>query len=416
MKEKKVKKNLKLLIARLLLSFTGLSLVFLSGSLNKDTKFERIAEYSSQIVKTNTISKDYFGMYFDASNKSGDYYARELENLFDVFKTGVVTYTSSMNTNKEHNINIENDYDKNYSLVFVGATGSIESIDEKNGIVSYRHNKYNFDTLFKDPVYNGTDYDKNHAPVVYISISQANKILESQNILKEEGNKYSNEQYKSLIQKDLTLEIDGDPCTYLIWNIFDENGFYPKGIASVLGDFFLTSYYQPPNHDLRQEHKSVYFFNEYSYYNQYLMRYLNERYSEESLNPSIVKNNMIGDVDYNYLLSFFKNESISSGQWAFVLLLIVSACMLGVSLFLTFKFERDSILYKIAVASTLFLPYLLFKIVYIVSKDIMFFSQPSCKWNVAFMVAYFVLYFINVSVRKKKKNSIGHLEYYEVSI
>jgi len=407
----------KKMILRLITSFLGLSVVFLCGSLNENTDFERISEYSSQVVKNNTQDKRYCAISFDAPNKPGDYYSNELSNLFDVFRSGVVTYTSAMDVNKENNITLSGNGDSKLSLVFIGAVGTTSTKDEETGHVEHRHYKYNFDTMFDDPVYNGSEYDKKHAPIIYLSQKQANNILESKNITKENGDEYSEEQYASLIQTEVTLNINGDDCQYCVWNIFYNRGFYYEGVSDVLGEYSLTSYYQPKSHDLRQEHKSIYFFNEYTYYNQYLMRYLNERFADDSARPLLVSNNIIKDVNSDYLLSFFHNESIASRHWAYTMLIVIGAALLGFSIFLVFNEKKDTVLFSVLTTINLLLPYFIFKIIYLISGDVIFFSRPSCKWNAAFVVLYFLLYLYRRFVpRKNIKKGYTTLDFYELTV
>ena len=409
--EKATKKTL----LRILFAVLGLTVVFLSGSMHENTHFERIAEYSSQVVKTSTFDKRYCAISFDAPNKPGDYYASELQNLFDVFRSGVVTYASGMNVHKEQNIRLKGCSDDNLSLFFVGAIGSIEIKDDDEKIIGWRHYKYNIETMFNDPQYNGTEYDKKHVPVIYLSQQQADKILELRGVVKE-GTNYSPQQYRSLIQTDVTLKIEGDDCTYSIWNIFYNKDFYCEGLADILGEYALTSYYQPVNHDLRQIHKSIYYFNEYSYYNQYLMRYLNERFSDGEVHPYVIRNNLVKEIDYDFLLSFYHNETISAKHWIYTVLMILAICFIAVSVFILFASNRDDMLISLVTIVSLFIPYLIFKLIFVITNDVLFFSQPVCKLYVLFVVLYIFVYLYKTFIMKRiiKKNKI--LGYYEVNI
>ncbi len=413
-KNTRMKRNKKTIL-RIVFAVLSLTGVFLSGSIHQDTHFERVAEYSSQVVTTCTTDKKYCALSFDAPNKPGDYYGTELANLFDVFRSGIVTYGSAMNVNKEVDFRINKVSQNNLSLFFVGAIGSMEIKDDQGNVTGWRHYKYNFDTMFNDPIYNGTDFDKKHAPVVYLSVEQANKLLESKNTVKKNG-EYTREQYESLLKTDVTVTIDNDEFKYYVWNIYYNRDFYCKGISDVLGEFVLTSYYQPVEHDLRQIHKSLYFFNEYSYYNQYLMRYLNERFGDDSSMPSIVKNNLIQDIDYDFLLSFFHNERISSRQWAYNLLIISAVCLFVVSLFFLLIDKNDSIWTISLTFLSLFVPYCIFKLVFVFTHDVLFFSQPVCKLNILFVLLYIFIYLGKLLFIKWPVKNRQIATYYEVNI
>lgn len=393
----------------------GLSIVFLSGSFHENTHFERVAEYSSQVVKTSTSDKTYCAISFDAPNKNGAYYGTELSNLFDVFRSGVLTYASAMNVHKEQDVRLVDYSDYNLSLFFVEAVGSMAITDDEGNTVGWRHYQYNIDTMFSDPVYNGTEFDKMHVPIVYLSQQQANRILDSRNVVKE-SDEYKEEDYESLIKTEIRLTIDGDECPYYIWNIFYNNGFYCEGLTDVLGEYVLTSYYQPEKHDLRQIHKSLYYFNEYAYYNQYLMRYLNERYSEEALSPSIVKNNIIKEVNVDFLLSFFHNETIFSKHWIYTSLVIVAVFMVAASAFFLFKSEKDNILFSLITFAGLIAPYIVFKLIYIATNDVLFFSQPVCKIDVLLVTVYVFAYLYRMLIKRRIESKNNCLGYYEIDI
>lgn len=402
-------------LLRNILAFLGLSLVFLSGAFHENTHLERISEYSSYVVKTSTKDNRYCAISFDAPDKPGDYYGKELSNLFDVFRTGIVTYGSGMNVHKELDVKLLDYSDSNLSLFFVGAIGSLALKDDEGEIIGWRHYQYNINTMFSDPMYNGTEFDKKHAPVVYLSQQQADKILESRNIFKENGG-YTKENYQSLIKTEIKLTIEGDECSYYIWNIFYNDGFYCRGLKDILGEFVLTSYYQPTKHDLRQIHKSMYYFNEYAYYNQYLMKYLNNRYLGESLSPSIVKNNITKEVDYDFLLSFFQNENISSGHWIYTSLTIIAVLIIGASILILFKSSKDNFLFASISLLTLPLPYVIFKSIYVLTNDTLFFSQSACKINVLLVVLYALLYLYKMLAKQKLVYNNGCSKYDEIEI
>lgn len=406
-------------IIQLSLLVFGFLLFFVSGAFNKDTTFERVGEYITNVVTKETKDKRYCAVAFEATNKSGDYYGTEFSNLFDVFRSGVVTYTSAMNVNKEENITFSEYKTDSLSFVFLGPVGTAEIKDKNDEVIGYRHYLYNFDTMFKDAQYNGSDFDKKHSAIIYLSQTQADNILGARGVTKGDDGKYSTLDYQSLIQKPVDLKFNTDPSVeYIVWNIYydDVNNFYYSGIKDVLGEFVLTSYYQPANHNLRDSHKSLYFFNEYSYYNEYLMRYLNERLASEKPSVSIVKNNLLKDIDEEYFLSFYLNESIGSNEWAYYVLLCLSICFLIVSLCLFIINKDFSNLFLSLNLLTLLMPYLIFKLIYVFTHDVLFFSQPSCKTS-AICGAIYALIILLTPIYKSISEKAGSIsDYYETDI
>ena len=396
----------------------GFLLFFVSGAFNKDATFERTSEYITNVVTKKTKEQKYCAVAFETKDKSGDYYGNEFSNLFDVFRSGVATYTSAMNVNKEEDITFSEYATESLSFVFLGPVGSMDIKDENDKVIGYRHYLYNFDTMFKDSQYNGSEFDKKHSAIIYLSQTQADNILQVRGVNKGADNKYSVSDYETLIHQPVNLKFNNNPSVeYIVWNIYfdDTSNFYYYGVRSVLGEFVLTSYYQPTGHNLRDSHKSIYFFNEYSYYNQYLMRYLNERFSEEKPNATIVKNNLISEIDDDYFLSFYFDETISNLEWVYYILLILSFSLIVGSIVLFFTNETFSFKFIMLNVLVSFAPYLIFKFIYLITNDVLFFSRPSVK-VAAIAQSIFILIILSVPIYRTISLNSAKADYYELNV
>lgn len=400
---KNIRKFITFSFAKILLYLVGFSLIFVAGSFHEDVPLERVSEYATSVVTKRTANHDYCVLSVDAPKQSSAYYHSELSNLFDVVKTGVITYGSGMNVKKEHVIKFKDINTKSLSLFYMGPTGSEYLDSEKK---TYRHHLYNLNTLFEDDTYNGTSYDKRQEPVIYISIAQANKFLGdatgSEKII------YSKNEYEELIGTSKKFVVDGKQCSFTIWNIYLFN-FYTEGLKSVLGDYIVTSYYYPPECDLRNEHKSLYFFNQYTYYNKYLLKYLENRFEAEKPHAEILKNNIIDDIDENIIVSYYYEKPIVLNQWLFFAILIISMCFIASAIILGRFISKNNnrILLNLSTLIPLFIPYLVFKIIYLFTNDSLLFSEISCKINAIGIFVYVIVFVLMCLGTIDKSKTIG---------
>lgn len=403
----------------ILFCLIGLSGIFLSGSLNSNSALERNADYITNVVNKGTFGSKYCAVSVDAPNEKATYYEKEFTNLFDVFHSHSVSFFPAMNVNKELDIRLESLDSDNISLFYLGPIGT--KIDPNNN--SIRHNLYNIEMMFEDPVYKGTEYDKNHASIATISVEQANKYLELLNEPRTFNRSYEKEQYKKLIKQPISININGVQHTYYIWNIYFNNGFFCDGLKEVLGEFVLTSYYQPTIENLSLNYwlKCVYAFNNSSYYNKYLIKYLEDRYIDSKPNMKVVRNNIICDFDESVFLKFYYPDITEQKFNPFSILIIASSSFV-LSSFVIFlvlngvRRAKQPLVYSILYFSNMFIPYLFFKIVYIITGDPLFFSEFSCKLNAIYLmgtILVFVLFYLT-SINKKK--GLYKSKTYEISL
>ena len=390
----------------ILTAFLSSSICFFSGSVHSLTKSETISNYASQVVLKSTFNKKYLGIAIDAPNKDGAYYDNEFINLYGVFTQNQATFCSAINATKKYSINSSEFDSHNISLAFVGKTGTIK--EEYNTKYLYRHARYNINTMFKDPVFNGTEFDKKHAPVIYLSTKQANEVLLKRIGAPKNNNGYSVEDYQSLIKSPVNIKINEIDYEYFVWNIFYDEGYYCSGLRDVLGEYVLTSYYQAG--DLLNDHKCIYFLNQFEYQNSYFLKYINNRFTEEQPPISMLKNNLSGSVDEDFLLSFYLTSNSTRFDWVFTLCIVLSIVLVCVSI--CFATYTKMFLVKLKYISFGIMPLLVYSIFFVIFKisfNPIFFSNISCKANFFILLLFYFLYFLipvlNLRIARRPKLS-----------
>ena len=401
-----------------LLTLVSLTLVYFGGLFSPQTDLEKISSYASQVVLNNTKNKERICITAERKSKAGSLPDPETEfrNLYGVFAQRSITFSSVINPDKAHQITIGNNLSKNLSAMYVGPVGSMEY----NG--GYRHYIYPLELMFPDD----KDYEKKTTTrnYAYISQSQADLILET--ILHEEktNNTYSAESYKKLILNEYPFAVDGKLFDFGILNIYFERNYYYEGLSDAVGDFILTSYSFP--NDLRKEQKNLYFLNSNDYQNKYFMEYLNEVYSTDDYILKLNPFNLVGDYNADFLMSFHNLDSNYSLEWLSTLLFIVAAAMLFVNVLLygycvllqKKKHKSDLIIFLPVV----FIPYLIFTIIYFITKNSAFISDISSKNNAIYICVYaflmILIYFSDASFIAKRKSSVNsqRKESYEFDI
>ena len=331
-----------------ILNVIALSFVFIGGIFSETTRYEEIADYATQVVNNNTENKKYCAITVSKGKESNDIYSADSEfhNLYGVFRQEKITFASAINADKKHNISIEN-IDGNMSFLYLGAFGSYEYKGH------YRHNTFPIEFMF-----NETDTYKIGRYHVYLSQKQANQYLIS--TIGERKNGFSSDDYQSLITKQIPINIDGQSFDFVIQNIFFNKNYYYEGLTDVMNDFVCINYYLPLN--LRNEQQNIYFMSEYIYQNKYFMKYISEAYNSKNYVVNVLHNNIVGEINDDYLLSFYYSTSISQYEWLSILFIGLGIILLTISLFVVFNinleknFKNKDFVLQI---SLLFVPYLL---------------------------------------------------------
>ena len=393
--------------------------IFIAGYFSNDRPLESVATYVAKIVNENTNNKKYCGLTVQATEDSGniaDSYD-EFHNLYGLFRQTKVTFGSAINLynaekkDKDHSITLRHNstnISNNLSLFYLGPIGS----DSYKG--HYKHYIYPFETMFKDERNKYYLVPKKY--VAYISQTHADKLLESYGEIKDATGKYSEQQYKTLLDDadrnvvDISIDSDLEVHKFAILNIYYESNYYYEGMSEILDDFIAVSYYIPDN--LRNEQKNIYYLSEYPYQNQYFMNYINDLYSNGRFKIEINHNNIIGDIDDDFATSFYYKSLKNEYRWVATLLLIVSACLSLLSLFIIWRKKHyQTGLFILVLLIFCIIPYIAFRMVYVITFSTIFFTFFSCRaYFITLSIVWLIvvlLKFISQSLENKRKYSGG---------
>ncbi len=383
-----------------LLVFFMVSSIFIAGYFSNDAKSERISDYASQVAK-NQSDGEIFALTVKKTKKPYDLLPvdHELYSLYGIFKQEKITFASAINSSKkEHKIYLEDNFDSNLSILYVGPVGS----NEYHG--HYKHYVFPIELMFKDiqsKAYETSNY------LCYLSKTQAKHILDKKNGFSDSDYEYSNDEYKTLLYEPVSFTIDGNsPETFSVINIYLDDNYYCQGLNSVMGEFIISSYYLPFN--LRHDQKSLYFMSRYSYQNRYFMNYINEVYSGNDYKIEVNDYNIKGPID-SELITSFHNFEVSNNTITYVLLVVSGFLLLILCLFfILFKGSCSLLL----LTSTYIATYLIFLLLFSLTKNVCWFSFLSCKLFLILGIIFALLicfYHLVMFFMKEKRK-------YEISI
>ncbi len=398
------------------LSLLGLMLVFVGGIFSTNTQIEKIANYATEVVNTATEKKNLFAITVQATDESKTIADTDTEfhNLYGVFKQNKITFATAVNPNKEFNITIP-DITDNLSLLYVGPVGTSKT---ETGEKRFRHYVFPIQTMFEDERYYFTNQY-----IIYISKTHATRILESRGTEKEEDGTYSFDKYETLVASTISMDFNGESFDFLIQNIYYETGYYYEGLHDVMGDFGMVSYYLPNN--LSSKRKNMYFMSDFTYQNKYFLDYINTVYSSKKYLVEVNDYNIIKDIDTNRLLSFYYGGSATRTQWLAVIIFIIGGGVFLSSFCLYFygkvkKGNKRKVYDYWIWFLLLFVPYLIFQCLYLLTKEIAVLSESSSKVNGVFILLSICLFFVldlaTKTVKPKEKLVINGDDFYEIDV
>lgn len=376
------------------LSFFAFVLVFIAGLFSFNTQLENIANYATYVVVNHTKQQKLCAISVENTESSGPIldFESEFLNLYGTFKQNNITFASVMNSQKNMDIRISDDVSDNLSILYGGPSGSIEY----NG--HYKHMILPLELMFESKDY----YDLSRF-FAYISKTHADRLLALQNAPKDTNGLYTTEAYQSLQGQLISIEVNGISSNFAIVDIFYETNYYYEGLNDTIGDFIMCSYYLPNN--LRDTQANLYFMNAYSFQNKYFMNYLNNAYSSGEFNLSVVKNNIVGEVDYDYLTSFYYCNHTNL-MWVVILFIVLSACSLLLSFLLTiFRIQPQKNAYIFVLLLFSIIPYIIFSLVYLATGFTGLFSETSTKTFSLMFLLYSLTLFVSLNIKQRKKRN-----------
>ena len=398
------------------LSLVGLMLVFIGGIFSANTQIEKIADYATEVVTTATEKKNLCGITVQATEESAAIADTnsEFHSLYGIFRQNKITFATVVNPDKEHNISITGITD-NLSFLYIGPVGTKEC---DHGEKRYRHLTFPIQMMFED----GRYYEIN-SYIVYISKTHATKLLEEKGVEKQEDGTYTFDDYETLIASTVNMYIDGETFDFVVQNIYYETDYYYQGLYDVVGDFGIVSYYLPNN--LSTERKNMYFMSDYTYQNMYFMNYINTVYLSKKYSVEVNHYNLTKDINEDRLLGFYYGESVGRTQWLAIIIFIIGGAVFLSSFCLYFygkvkKGNKRKVYDYWIWFLLLFVPYLIFQCLYLLTKQIAVLSESSSKVNGVFILLsiglFFVLDLATKTVKSKEKLVINGDNFYEIDV
>ena len=368
--------------------FSILSL-FPFGAFSTETTIEKNAGYIADIAKKNPDA-DYINILVESNGEatmpapSIDFYA--LYGIFNISENKC-TFAGTGNAEKEHTLTIDEIPDcENLSILYAEANSNKEYKGH------YKHDYYPLELMFK-----GATVKYNDAySFCYISESQANRLLD------EKGLQHTKENYESLIGKEnITFTCDdSDSRLYTIGNIFYETNYFYDGLRNVMGDFVMMSTSFPTG----IKKQASFFLNKYSFQNKHYMNYICARFNSKDYSTKINQYNLSSSINESSAVNFFYlNSSANVVSWMFAAVAII---LFVLSIYIFWRaFEPRKPSNYIPFFIILFTPYLLFKYLFLITKNISLFSYLSSVSNVAIIVIYSILFivFLLNSIKQGKR-------------
>lgn len=396
------------------LIFASLSVSISTGFVSNDANAEILSNDISNFVKTNTNGAEYLGVTVE-KNIEGHIYSRddndaEFLRLYGVFSQKRVTFAAGFNLNKKNNISVgEFDHregEDNYSMIYVGQTMCVEYEDV------YKHDPYPL--LFKFPLVRKEIKQRAYDLKFSISISESRaKELLIKKLPEKDPDDFTDDDYlKNIIGSSISVSVDGFEQTYLIQDIYLERDYYYDCLKEMVGDFLVLTDFNYPKSgvekNLRQQR--LYLFNEYPYQTEFFFDYLNSAYPDGDSIFSLVTYNFVDkDKDAGFILGFRNLLNQKSNVWG-TIFIVFSILLAFLSLIYAILCEiylnKTSL---IICFITLFIPYAIFKLVFLITGNVKVFSGIGTKINgIILMVYAFALIALVVfrsSIRKRTSNN-----------
>ena len=422
-----------------LVSVITFSLVFTAGVLSNETQVEKCADYLSRVALNHTIGggdKNLAGLLVEPKAESGASMAydtqMEINNIWGAFKGENASFAPVINANKEVDIRFVGDEGEKYS------TNSLSIIYSSVGDsteVYHTRKVWNEETKKEEPV--PVDYKFQCSPLatmfpssrsgmqsqIYIYISQK----QAENKLKADGIDVTEDSLRSLLNTAVDIDFNGELRTCIIHNIYLDNFkheykfpntdkkynyYYGTDVGTILGDYIFISTYALqsgvfPNDLIKQ---GMYFMSEYSYRNRFYLEYAKDCYSPNDYSfkyaTSNLKEGFIPDDSILQIAIKAVGTSVGCALLTTLLSLMFVANLVFVFLFKLYTSPLSVVL--MGVSSIL--PYLLFRLVFAITKNVSIFSSYSTVLNMVFLIILsiyiFVLVFFARTLRKKDTSNV----------
>ena len=369
--------------------FVSFLSLFPAGICHSSTTTERSANYLANVATNHTINKKYLGLMVEPKDEAISTIrdpVTEFLDLYGVFRERYATYVSTYNAKKDHTIFIDEiDLGINYSFFNIDRGYGAEKYKDTD---HYKTITYPLELMFESshPYIPGKSF-------IYISQSSADYLLDKY------GKEHTKENYRSLIYSDLTIRFDGNRHDYYIDNIYLETNYFYEALNETIGNFLVGGY--PKDVSKKQ---ALFFLRNQTYQNIFFLDYVATNYPASHFDYTILEHNLVN----NYKIEASKVTISPDTRLNSLPIIILSISILLMVSILTLLFLGNfdfSIKETLLIFSCAAIPYLIFKILFVILNDsIVFshFSTASYMWCLlAFAIIYVLLGIFKKYIRKR---------------
>lgn len=394
-------RNKKISLICFALLFLSSTLLLIAGSQHSSANLYKSSSYFANLVQSKD---DVDNIGFVVKQKEKDSIlpdtASELRSLYGAFGNRKSNYAGTVNAEKKQSITYE-DYEinNNFSFVYVqtGVQVSVSSIHPDR----YRMEFYPLDLMFEHYPNSAKEYFS----FMYISTEQARVIIDYKHpglfdkntsideLLKDDA--FVQKCKEEILGKGINLNFDGVVKEFQVTNIYYAEDYFYRTVYNTIGEFFV-GYNQYPDGFAKE---ATYFLNDNEYQNNFYLKYIKQAYSTEKYSFGAVNKNINEDFDNTKAFKFVENQY----SFIFALLLIFSILSLATSYYLLFKYRIFNVSFCFYSLLSFLIPYFIGKIIYLLSKNIVFFSP---FYSIAILVSILgiSLFYIGYFVLQKHKN------------
>ncbi|MDD4153811.1 MAG: hypothetical protein PHT30_00175 [Bacilli bacterium] len=366
----------------IILSF---ALLFPAGSFSASANVEFAAEYFSDLSQNHTIDGQYSYLLIEAASENGPSLHPPYNEYYywnNVFGKTKDVFFGVVNGNKENECYFS-DFGNKETLTFVYAN----VFSNKEYGEHWKHEFYDFELMFE-----GEDTSGIYYSFCYLTQSQANLIIDKETPTIEE--------YQNLIGNPVSITMDGVEYQWAIANIILETTNAVEVCNSLFGNFVLgyTKYPQ----DFNKQH--CYIFNKYAYQNYYKLNYIISQFNPSEYVFYLGTNNYDGEFEMGSqnIDDMIFGKGISSTPLMAVLL-SAAFVFLILSFYFCYIFNnlekvKDLLITLVAI----FIPYVIFKGLYLLFGNILLFSYQSLLFYLIFFVIFLVFFLVSKIWNKKR--------------
>lgn len=362
-----------LIVALILMIAAGLG-VFPSGQFSNSYQMENACNYLADIAENHTTNGIYTSLVVEPKNEQHKLLDPSVEtySTYGTFRENNANFAGTVNATKEHKILFpEIGKESNYSFLYVEMPG-FSNIEYKG---AWKHSYYPLQLMF-----HGVHKNTGTFSFFYISESDARALLTERKL------PHTKENFERLIGSTTTLIFDDQRLEWTIANIYLETNYFYEALKETMGDFFLGSRVYPEGF----KKQSSYFLRNYSFQNRFYLNYCRGNYPLENYEYTINDFNIDDDFVVDQSVLNFLKESSSNGVSISLIAILIIIYSIGFFLFIFFiKTNKPSFLQLILFDFSLFIPFIIFSIVYSFTKNLAIFSHFSC-------VIYSILTFVTI--------------------